>query len=160
MELNGQAGKNISYYLNLRTGLSTNYEDMYTGRQNSLTLDGDYRLGNQLTVSATYTRVIFYHNSTDEKIWDYELIRSALVYQLNKYLLIRCIGEYNLYDDEILADVLISFRYFAGSVMHLGYGTLYHEKQWDQNQQEFIPASSFTEANRGLFFKISYNWRI
>ena len=58
----------------------------------------------------------------------------------------------------MLTDFLASFTYIPGTVIQLGYGSLYDKVAWVDG--EFRESDRFLEMKRGLFFKASYLWRI
>lgn len=91
-------------------------------------------------------------------VYNYRLYTGRSTYQLNKYLFVRAIVEYNEYRERLLTDFLISFAYIPGTVLHLGYGSIFEEK--DGSRYSNDPFERFRESNRGIFFKASYNWRI
>jgi hypothetical protein len=57
-----------------------------------------------------------------------------------------------------MTDFLASFTYIPGTVIHVGYGSLYSKTQWVDDHYE--DASDFLETKRGFFFKTSYLWRL
>jgi len=93
-------------------------------------------------------------------LYDYSIHRLKLTYQLNKYLLFRGITEYNSYREELLTDFLASFTYIPGTVIHLGYGSVYDKLEWDNVNNRYDESERFIEFRRGFFFKVSYLWRI
>lgn len=99
----------------------------------------------------------FYKLSDGVKDFDYLIIRSKNTYQVNKYLFFRIIAEYNSFSQELSTDFLASFTYIPGTVIHLGYGSLFERKYWDG--QYYQPGSEFMELKRGIFFKASYLFR-
>jgi hypothetical protein len=99
----------------------------------------------------------FYRKSDRTKEYDYLISRGKVTYQFSKYLFLRAILEYNSFHKQMLTDVLASFTYIPGTVIHLGYGSLYEKIRWEEDRYE--PSDRFLEAQRGLFFKASYLWR-
>ena len=99
-----------------------------------------------------------FRDSTGEKIYDYTIIWNRLVYQVNKYLFFRAIVEYNTYHRQVLTDLLASFLYIPGTVIQLGYGSLYDRVRWEDGA--YINSDRFLETRRGIFFKASYLWRL
>jgi len=77
---------------------------------------------------------------------------------LNKYLFLRGIVEYNSFHRRILTDLLASFTYIPGTVIHIGYGTLYERIQWMEG--EYRPSDRYLETKHGFFFKASFLWRL
>lgn len=109
------------------------------------------------------TRVDFIFNdftreSDNKLLYEYPITRFRLTYQMNKYLFLRGIAEYNKYKRQIITDFLASFTYIPGTVLHFGYGSLYEKTEWSNNT--YSPSDSFHEMRRGFFFKASYLWRL
>ncbi len=99
----------------------------------------------------------FYRRSASKKEYDYMIVRSKNTYQVNKYLFFRGILEYNSFYKRLTTDFLASFTYIPGTVIHLGYGSLYEKLEWREGM--YRPSENFLETQRGLFFKASYLWR-
>jgi len=108
------------------------------------------------TLSLTYSDL--YRRSTEEKVFDYTILRGLVSYQVNKYLFFRAIAEYNSYRKSLLTDFLASFTYIPGTVVQLGYGSLYNKLRWEDGL--YREDDRFLEMQRGLFFKVSYLWRL
>ena len=77
---------------------------------------------------------------------------------MNKYLFFRAVVEYNTYRRQLLTDLLASFLYIPGTVIQLGYGSLYDKIRWQDGG--YVDSDRFLETRRGIFFKASYLWRL
>ena len=110
------------------------------------------------SVSATYMDL--YRRSDKEKIYDYLILRSRNTFQLNKYLFVRGIVEYNRFRRRMTLDGLVSFTYIPGTVIHLGYGSALERRAWDAGLGDFVDDPRFHQMQRGFFFKVSYLWRL
>jgi len=91
-------------------------------------------------------------------VYDYPIYWGRLTYQLNRYLFVRGIAEYNNYREELLTDFLASFTYIPGTVIHVGYGSLQDRIRWENG--DYVQADRFLETKRQLFAKVSYLWRM
>lgn len=100
----------------------------------------------------------FTRDSDNTLLYEYPITRLRLTYQMNKYLFFRGIAEYNKYRKQLITDLLASFTYIPGTVLHFGYGSLYEKTEWINNS--YFPADNFKEMRRGFFFKASYLWRL
>lgn len=100
----------------------------------------------------------FKRESDDILLYEYPITRIRLTYQMNKYLFLRGIAEYNKYRQQLLTDFLASFTYIPGTVLHFGYGSIYQKTEWVNNA--YIQSDNFLEMKRGFFFKASYLWRL
>jgi len=56
-------------------------------------------------------------------------------------------------------DFLASFTFIPGTVVHLGYGSLYENYKWLDGQW-FSGNGSLLNMKNSLFFKVNYLWRI
>ena len=48
--------------------------------------------------------------------------------------------------------------YIPGTVVHIGYGSLYEKVQWRDDR--YVPGRDLRETQRGFFLKASYLWRM
>jgi hypothetical protein len=94
----------------------------------------------------------------DTPLFDYLIIRGRITYQINKYLFIRSITEYNDYRRSLTTDLLASFTYIPGTVFHIGYGSRYEYKAWDG--AGYVDSERLSEFSRGFFAKFSYLFRL
>ena len=131
----------------------------YQGKSNRISAVMVYNLTENFESYSTFTFSDFYRDSDSQLIYEYPIFRERLTYQLNKYLFFRGIVEYNKYKRQLLTDFLISFTYVPGTVIHLGYGSLYQKTEWNEFQNRYVDSNNFLEAQRGFFFKMSYLWR-
>ncbi|RKZ03358.1 hypothetical protein DRQ25_17840, partial [Candidatus Fermentibacteria bacterium] len=103
-----------------------------------------------------------FNKETGDKYYDVHIIRSKNTYQLNKYLFLRVIVQYNSLSTAISPDFLASFTYIPGTVVHLGYGSVFRQTRWDAasgDAGEYVDSRDYLETVRGLFFKASYLFR-
>jgi hypothetical protein len=100
----------------------------------------------------------FVSDRDGSRVYEYPIMRGRLTYQVNRYLFFRGVVEYNRYRRQLLTDFLASFTYVPGTVVHFGYGSLYERQEWRQDR--FVESPVFHEMQRGLFFKMSYLWRV
>jgi hypothetical protein len=133
-------------------------EAPYQGKGHWVIANLEYQPVNKFLSSLSLTYDDFYRNDSGEKEYDYLIARIKNTFQLNRYLFFRAIGEYNSFRDEIMTDFLASFTYVPGTVIHIGYGSLYARTRWDGD--EYVDSDRFDETRRGLFFKASYLWRM
>ncbi len=113
------------------------------------------KLNNYFSVNFTD----FFRKADGEKIYDYTIVRDRLTFQFNKYLFLRGIAEYNLYYKKLNLDLLASFTYIPGTVIYIGYGSIYEKTQWRNEERDYFPADDFLKTRGSFFFKASYLWR-
>ncbi|PLX17924.1 MAG: hypothetical protein C0597_06670, partial [Marinilabiliales bacterium] len=108
---------------------------------------------NQLKINLSGCYADFYRSSDDKFIYDYTLARVESIYQINKYLLLRAIGEYNFYKEKLNSEFLISFNYIPGTFLQIGYNLNAEKNLLDKN----LLANNDLQVNHNLFFfKASY----
>ena len=90
-------------------------------------------------------------------VYTYPIERFKVTYQFNKYLFVRGILEYNGYRKSLLTDFLVSFNYIPGTVVYLGYGSLYDSFDV-MGERPFQPDQPYN-MDRGIFMKLSYLYR-
>jgi hypothetical protein len=132
--------------------------DPYQGRSNVLSANLVYQPSSKLKSEFNFIYSDFFRTSDSARIYDYPLGRGKFTYQLNKYLFFRGILEYNGYRKRLLTDFLASFTYIPGTVIHIGYGSVYDKIRWENGA--YLDSSRFLETKRGFFFKASYLWRL
>lgn len=108
----------------------------------------------------TLTYADFQSSSGTAGNYSYPINRVRLSYQVNRYLFVRSIAEYNGFRKRLPTDFLISFTYIPGTVLHAGYGMIYNRLEYDPVNFEYIPSQTLLQTNAGLFFKASYLWRM
>jgi hypothetical protein len=148
-------------FLNLffrRTG-SVYYdpEDPYQGYGNRIGGYLQYQPIDKLSFILSLSYIDFFRDLDKQKIYDYAIIRSRNTFQINKYLFLRAILEYNSFRDRLTLDTLVSFTYIPGTVIYAGYGSAFEKLEWDG--LDYRESDSFHETKRGFFFKVSYLWR-
>ena len=141
-----------------RGGAIRYVEEPYQGSGNRLMGGVTYKPSEKFDLTASLTYSDFTRESTGEREYAYAIWRGRLTYQANRYLFFRGVVEYNAYRREMLTDLLASFTYIPGTVLQLGYGSLYDRTEWFEG--EYRDADRFLEMKRGLFFKASYLWRL
>jgi hypothetical protein len=157
--LGGQWTRDLSATVSYTHGRAIYYSaDAYAGRGRRLTGQVIYQPTDNIEARASLTYSDFVSDRDGSRVYEYPIMRTRLTYQVNRYLFFRGVVEYNRYRRQMLTDFLASFTYVPGTVVHLGYGSLYEKQEWRQDR--FVESTSFHEMQRGLFFKMSYLWRI
>jgi hypothetical protein len=162
-DFNGSAQftKWLQCYANFSTGRHIYYsgDPAYLGRQNSLSLGMTLQPGTKWNQSFDFYREDFYRLSDHGRVYTAQILNSRTTYQFNKYFFTRAILRYNSFDQRILTDVLASFTWIPGTVVHLGYGSIYEKADWHDEEWN-TGGTRYHEMRRGLFFKASYLWRV
>ncbi len=132
-------------------------EEPYQGYGNRVGGYLQYQPMDKLSFILNLSYIDFFRDADNQKIYDYAIIRSRNTFQVNKYLFLRAILEYNSFRDRLTLDTLASFTYIPGTVIYTGYGSAFEKIEWDG--LDYRESDSFHETKRGFFFKVSYLWR-
>jgi hypothetical protein len=103
----------------------------------------------------------FFHSDLsrdEEKIYDVNILYSRTTYQFNKYFFLRGVFQYNSFEKRLLTDFLASFTLIPGTVLHVGYGGLYENREWRDNNWLYRQGDMLN-IKRSIFLKASYLWR-
>ncbi len=98
-------------------------------------------------------------NTLNSNIYKVDIFNILATYQFNRHFFLRMAVRYNNYEKKILTDFLASFTLIPGTVVQLGYGGLYEKKSWFNNQWNYNEGK-YLNTEKGVFFKISYLWRL
>ncbi|GJQ20504.1 MAG: hypothetical protein HBSIN02_08590 [Bacteroidia bacterium] len=153
----GQFSRQVNFTASYEHANAIYFPAPFQGVQDLFSATLIYQPWNQFEARLSLTHVSFHRDSGDVKIYEYPIGRARLTYQMNRYLFLRAIAEYNKLRRTLLTDYLVSFTYIPGTVLHAGYGSLYQRTEWQTNT--YVDADSFHELRRGFFFKMSYLWR-
>jgi hypothetical protein len=156
--MTGTAGTKFDGTISYRRRNAIYYNEPLQGYGNLFTGEVRYLPVEKLHTQFTLTYQDLFKKSDSEKIFDYLIIRGKVTWQINKYLFIRSILEYNDYRRSVSTDFLASFTYIPGTVFHIGYGFLSEHKAW--NGADYIESDNLNEMKRGFFVKISYLFRL
>lgn len=115
--------------------------------------------GRKLKIGFSYLYSDLSEKQSKQKIYSVDIYNLHTTYQFNKYLFLRGILRYDSYQGKLLTDLLASFTFIPGTVVHLGYGSLHLENQWQDNRW-IAGQGGLLKMKQGLFFKASYLWRI
>lgn len=151
--------KKLYFYLGLRRGNQVRYvQEPFQGYGNTAAAICRYLPCDRLEWEVRLTYADLFSRADGIKVYEYAIVRNKLTYQANKYLFFRGVAEYNDYRKKLITDLLVSFTYIPGTVIQLGYGSLYEKVRWEEN--DYRPDDRFLEMKRGFFFKASYLWRL
>lgn len=151
--------KQIAFQLSCVTGRKIRYvEDSYGGGGTDASAELIFLPSDKLNLDLSLRYSDFTKASDGLREFDYTIVRGRATYQVDKYLFFRAIVEHNAFRKRLTTDLLASFTYIPGTVVHIGYGSAYERGEWRDGK--FIGTDRFLEARRGFFFKASYLWRL
>jgi hypothetical protein len=159
LQARSQISKHLSLMLFFRHTGAVYYdsEAPYQGDGNRAQAGLEFQPTDQFDFVLSLAYQDFTRRLDGAKIFDYTLVRSFNTFQLNKYLFLRAIVEYNFFYKRMTVDTLASFTYIPGTVIYIGYGSAFEQVRWDG--ANYIESNRFLETKRGVFFKVSYLWR-
>ena len=138
-------------------GIYYDSEAPYQGDETRYGLYLRYQPVEKFDFSLSLENSNFSRRSDGERIYDYTILWNRNTFQVNKFLFLRAIVEYNFFRKRLTADGLVSFTYIPGTVFYVGYGSAFERLDWREG--EYVEGRRFLETKRGLFLKISYLWR-
>lgn len=159
------AGAQATNWLNLFAQVSLgkiiyyDEENPYLGNVLNYYCNVTLQPNTKLTQSFNFYHEAFRHPSTRAKVYDINILNSRTTYQFNKYFFLRAIFRYQDFDKKLLTDFLASFTFIPGTVLYVGYGSLYERQEWLENEW-LDNRGPYREFNRSFFLKASYLWRI
>lgn len=157
--LRSQILKELLIQVSARTGYAIFYSpDPYQGTSTSASAGITFQPWDDLTFECTYQYSDFNRSADSQRIYEISIGRSKLTYQLNRYLFFRGTVEYNTYRRKLLTDLLASFTYIPGTVLHVGYGSAHERIRWQGDT--YLPDARLLETQRAFFLKASYLWRM
>ena len=131
--------------------------DPFKGHGTSYSLDAELQPTGSLSLESGFSRERL--NREESEVYTVDLFDGRLTYNINKHLFLRTTVRYNSYRKEWLKDLLLSFTYIPGTVVHFGYGALDVKQRWDEDHWTHR-IGDYMKAKESLFFKVSYLWRI
>jgi hypothetical protein len=159
--IGGLLSKRLSFSVVYKINDAIYYsQSPYQGKNNQLVSYLIYQPAETVESYSSFIFSDFRSKSNSQLVYEYLIFRERVTYQPNKYLFFRGVVEYNKYKRQLITDFLISFTYVPGTVIHVGYGSLYGKTEWSGNEYRYIDSREFHESQRGFFFKMSYLWRL
>ena len=112
----------------------------------------------RLTQRVEYTRVLFDRADGGERVYDIDILNTRTTYQFTRTFSLRGIAQYDSSQRRVLTDFLSSYELRPGTVIYGGYGALFEQR--DYREDQWVPGSGpYRSTRRGLFFKASYLYR-
>jgi hypothetical protein len=139
-------------------GLYYSATDPFMGPTWSYGLNSTLQPDENLRLNLDYYHTHLSHPVTGREVYDVKTFNGQATYQLNMYAFLRATARYDSYQRRLLTDLLASFTYIPGTVIHLGYGEVFQKAEWREEMWEPVGAT-FRPVRKGLFFKVSYLWR-
>ena len=133
---------------NFNNGWATFYDpvDPFAGRSRSAGGGFSFQLNQHVNQNVSYSRVRFNRASDGGRVYTVHIVNVRSTYQFNKHFLVRAIEQFDSSRSRVLLDLLASYEFVPGTVVHAGYGSLFEKTDYPE----------YLTTSRGLFFKASY----
>lgn len=144
--------------LRLGDGIFYSTSTPFLGRTWAYGVNGVLQPDENLRVNLDFYHTRMRHPQTGREVFDVKTFNGQATYQFNKYAFLRATGRYDSSKRRLLTDLLASFTYIPGTVIHLGYGEVFEKGSWREDGFEPV-GSTFQPLRKSLFFKVGYLWR-
>ena len=113
------------------------------------------------SVELSYTYEKLTHPSNKKLLYDVNVFSIKNTYQINRFLFLRAIVQYDSSQKVILSDFLASFTLIPETVIHVGFGAVHEKMTWGETGWETgMSSDPFIKYRQSFFFKASYRIQI
>lgn len=135
-----------------QTGDSIHYDadDPYLGYNNTYGVYFTFKPSKRLQYSLNFTKQTFWEKRGSEQVYDINVVRNRVTYQISKTLSLRSILDYDHYGKEVYGSFLVSWVLRPGTVFFFGV----------DNNLLRNEVGSYSQDDYSVFIKFSYWWRI
>jgi hypothetical protein len=123
----------------------------YQGRSRNVGFGFSLQPNSHFQQDVSYNGVQFTRDSDRVLIYTVHIVNTESTYQFNKHFRVRLLEQFDSSQRQLLTDLHAMYEFVPGTGFNAGYGSLY------EKQSGFV---HYTTVNRGLFFKVSYLYRL
>lgn len=148
--------------VNYGTALRYDYTAPFLGNKINFHIGVQYQPTNRITQGIEYTYQDFHRADNKEHVFDLSIVVSRTTYQFSKSTFVRALVQYDSYAKKVITDLLASFTLIPGTVLYIGYGSLFREQYWDGDNAAWKRQpglGNYYQTTQSLFVKASYLWR-
>jgi hypothetical protein len=161
---NTQASRRLSLHGSVGYGSALRYDstDPFLGNRVKFHLGATWQPNGRITQAIEYTYQDFHRQSTNEHVYDLSILVSRTTYQFSRSLFVRALVQYDSYAKKVLTDLLASLTVIPGTVLYVGYGSMYRQQVWDETSSAWNrrpDMGNYYQTTQSLFIKASYLWR-
>lgn len=127
----------------------------FQGKQLSRNIGVNLQPNQHFNQSIGFNTVRFDRAFDGERVYTVHILNLRTTYQFNRHFLIRALEQFDSSRRRLLTDLLASYEFVPGAVLHAGYGSLI-EKRGFENGAFVANTGGYLTTSRGLFFKASY----
>ena len=133
-------------------------EDPFVGRSLSLRTSALFQAGGRFSEEVEFARNTFDRPSPAGRVYTVHVVNTRTAYQFTKELAVRSIVRFDSQRKRVLTDFLGSYDLRPGTVVYLGYGSLYQKRAY-RDAQWYDGEGQYLTSRQGLFLKASYLYR-
>jgi hypothetical protein len=120
--------------------------DPFQGRSRSAGAGFTLQPNQRVNQNVSYSRTQFDRVSNGQRVYTVHIVNLRTTYQFSRRFLVRAIEQFDSSRKRLLIDLLASYEFVPGTVIHAGYGSLLENRD----------STEYLSTSRGLFFKASY----
>jgi hypothetical protein len=141
-------------------GRSLYYDEVepFLGNTISANVSALFQFGGRFSEDVQLSHNTFDRLGTGERIYTVNVINTRTTYQFSKELAARAIVRYDSQRHRVLTDLLGSYDLRPGTVVYIGYGSLYQKRAY-RDAQWIDGEGDYLTTRQGLFLKASYLFR-
>jgi hypothetical protein len=124
--------------------------DPYQGYSRSMNVRVGLQPNARVNSNTSYRFVTFKNRATNLNVYRVHVLNLRNTYQFTPRFFMRAVTQFDSSRKRVLADFLASYELSPGTVMHVGYGSLFGRQLDDLNFDRY------TATARALFVKASY----
>jgi len=160
VQASGQLFRWLRPQARVNWGGATYYDniDPFQGRSVDTSVGALIQPNGRFSEDVQFQRIDFDRASTGERVYTVSLVNTRTTYQFTRALAARAIVQYDGQRERVLTDFLGSYEPRPGTVVFVGYGSLYERRAWLEDHWEEHEGQYLT-TRRGFFFKASYLYR-
>ena len=149
-------GAQIMRWLNIGGGTQAgpaifyDEEAPYQGDRRSINLRIGLQPNARVNSNTSYSFVTFKNRATDLNVYRVHVLNLRNTYQFTPRFFMRAVAQFDSSRKRVLGDFLASYELSPGTVMHVGYGSLFGRELDD------VEFDRYTATARALFVKASY----
>jgi hypothetical protein len=146
---------------NVRLGDDLYYDEVepFVGTNTTFTFSTQIQPTDNFTQAFTFIHQDF-NRSDGGDVFTEDIFRTRTTYQFSENFFVRAIIQYDSYLDVVLTDLLASFTLIPGTVLHVGYGSMHENLEWNGSEwQSGTDLAKYYQTTQSLFIKASYNFQ-
>jgi hypothetical protein len=132
--------------------------DPFVGASRSAQLGAVVQIGGRFSEDIEYTHNTFDRPSSSARVYTVDVVNTRTTYQFTKELAVRSILRFDSQQRRILTDFLGSYDLRPGTVVYVGYGSLFQKRAF-RNEAWIDGEGDYLTTRQGLFLKASYLYR-